>query len=374
MDKTPQASVAPVEHEVSRRLYPRRPTETRVCELCISCRVTYNYISPERRSTRRRNTANVKDDSNTRERLIKSGLNFILEFGKHIQFESDLERRKEVMTEVLHCIFFLGHIYKNPVPPEFFFPTKELLQQYKELFPRAFQQYASHLPTRTPFSILLDLVLRRNGSTNSEAILKSLAKIKKALQDDDQADNNYTLRATVITECYSGQGQERFYGASLSCSGGVETKIMIALSCIQTWNEAVAHAVWNVEKKGYIKFPRDVFCTAYKIDPESDSYVMIAPCSKCYTIFTGVTFEPPFSSERGSERFPFGNCAETESLSHLLDAEENVRNETRAYLDGKEVTVDRASIIKDAKLKAKGLLGPRHFKITGDIFKFFQSQ
>ncbi|MGH0183490.1 UNVERIFIED_CONTAM: hypothetical protein FKN15_012053, partial [Acipenser sinensis] len=37
----------------SRRLYPRRLTETRVCELRISCRVTYNNVSPERRSTRR---------------------------------------------------------------------------------------------------------------------------------------------------------------------------------------------------------------------------------------------------------------------------------------------------------------------------------
>ncbi|XP_058869393.1 uncharacterized protein LOC131720924 isoform X2 [Acipenser ruthenus] len=318
--------------------------------------------------------AKVKNDSNERERLIKSGLNFILEFGKHIQFESDLERRKEVMAEVLHCIFFLGHIHKNPVPPESFFTTEENIQQYKELFPRAFQQYANHLPTRTPFSILLALVLRRNGSTNSKAILNSLAQIKKALQDNDQAENNYTLTATVITECYlKEEGQKRFYGASLSCSGGVETRVMIALSCIQTWNEAVAHAVWNTEKKrkGYIRFPKDVFCTAYKIDPESDSYVTIAPCSKCYTIFTGVTFKPPFSGERDSERFRFGNCAETESLSHLLDAEKNVRNETRAYLSGKEVTVDRASIIKDAKLKAKELLGPRHFEITGDIFKFF---
>ncbi|MGH0140774.1 UNVERIFIED_CONTAM: hypothetical protein FKN15_035276 [Acipenser sinensis] len=319
--------------------------------------------------------ANVKDDSYERQRLIKSGLNFILEFGKHIQFESDLERRKEIMAEVLHCIFFLGHIYKNPVPPEIFFPTKEHLQLSKELFPRAFQQHASHLPTRTPFSILLDLVSRMNGSTNSEAILNHLAQIKKALQDDDQAENNYTLTATVITECYSGQVQERFYGESLSCSGSVETRIMIALSCIQTWNDAVAHAVWNAEKrKAYIRFPKDVFCTAYKIDPESASYVMTAPCSKCDTIFTGVTFKPPFSSERDSERFRFGNCAETESLSHLLDAEENVRNETRAYLDGKEVTVDTASIIKDAKWEAKKLLGPRHFKITGDILKFFQSQ
>ncbi|KAK6471011.1 hypothetical protein HHUSO_G29909 [Huso huso] len=317
--------------------------------------------------------ANVKDDSNTRQRLIKSGLNFILEFGKHIQFESDLERRKEVMTEVLHCIFFLGHIYKNPVPPEIFFPTKELLQLSKELFPRAFQQYASHLPTRTPFSILLDLVSRMNGSTNSEAILNHLAQIKKALQDDDQTENNYTLTATVITECYlKEEGQKWFYGASLSCSGSVETRIMIALSCIQTWNDAVAHAVWNAKKrKSYIRFPKDVFCTAYKIDPKSDSYVMIAPCSKCYRIFTDVTFKPPFSGERGSERFRLGNCAETESLSHLLDAEENVRNETRAYLGGKEVTVNRARIIKDAKLKAKELLGPRHFEITGDIFKFF---
>ncbi|XP_041095148.1 uncharacterized protein LOC121307095 isoform X2 [Polyodon spathula] len=315
----------------------------------------------------RRNKAKVKEEIETRNRLIKSGINFIMEFSKLIN-----SSQKELMAEVLHCIFFLGHIYKNPVRPEDFF-IGENMDLFKKHFPRVFQQYNSHLPTRTPFSILLDLVSKNEGSTNSEAILNHLSQINTNLQDGNQAHNDYTLAATVITECYSNR-QGCFYGASLSCSGKVEIKIMIALSCIQTWNDAVAHAVWNAEKKGYIKFPPKVNCTAYKINPESDFYDSIPPCSNCNTIFKDVTFKPPFSSEKHSERFAFGNCAETESLSHLLDADKNVRIETIAYIDTEEVIVDRASIRKEAKEKAKKLLGARNFKITDDKFNFFQAQ
>ncbi|XP_041095149.1 uncharacterized protein LOC121307095 isoform X3 [Polyodon spathula] len=258
----------------------------------------------------RRNKAKVKEEIETRNRLIKSGINFIMEFSKLIN-----SSQKELMAEVS----------------------------------------------------------KNEGSTNSEAILNHLSQINTNLQDGNQAHNDYTLAATVITECYSNR-QGCFYGASLSCSGKVEIKIMIALSCIQTWNDAVAHAVWNAEKKGYIKFPPKVNCTAYKINPESDFYDSIPPCSNCNTIFKDVTFKPPFSSEKHSERFAFGNCAETESLSHLLDADKNVRIETIAYIDTEEVIVDRASIRKEAKEKAKKLLGARNFKITDDKFNFFQAQ
>lgn len=80
---------------------------------------------------------------------------------------------------MLHSIFFLGYIC-NPklTPSEFFrkstidklkelFPessqnlTLELKDELMELFPEPFEKYKSHLPTRTPFSILLNMVSQK---------------------------------------------------------------------------------------------------------------------------------------------------------------------------------------------------------------------
>ncbi|MGH0182337.1 UNVERIFIED_CONTAM: hypothetical protein FKN15_009148 [Acipenser sinensis] len=58
---------------------------------------------------------------------------------------------------VLHSIFFLGNINDVKIDPMEFF-THKVGEEIKKKFPEVFEKYDTHLPTRTPFSILLDAV------------------------------------------------------------------------------------------------------------------------------------------------------------------------------------------------------------------------
>ncbi|XP_053087477.1 uncharacterized protein LOC113543737 isoform X3 [Pangasianodon hypophthalmus] len=80
------------------------------------------------------------------------------------------------MDEMLHSIFFLGYIYDSPrLTPSDFFRSPETREQVMKKFPRPFEKYRSHLPTRTPFSILLNMLrvkgLAQGPSSGSLAVL-----------------------------------------------------------------------------------------------------------------------------------------------------------------------------------------------------------
>ncbi|XP_066560643.1 uncharacterized protein LOC136749914 [Amia ocellicauda] len=355
-------------------------------------------VTPHVRSNiQRRKKLNHKDKELIKKKLVKSGTVFIIEFFK--QWKAFKEKKPNVtnayFVEVLHCIFFLGYIHerqdkKKPIEPREFFSSDGIYERFQKLFPQAFEQYRTHWPTRTPFSILLDLVTKWKGCSNHTAILKHLEDIRKGMvvdkNKDDQCENNYCLVASVISVCYFQEDMKRsspiYYGASLSCSGRVETQVMITLSCIKTWNDAVAHAVWHGKSGNIIRLPNGVICMAYKMKLPRGSYLEESPCVKCHRIFQNIDFIPVYTESDKTQDWHYGNCAENESLSNLLNGEERVRNETVAYRHYEEqdshslqeqVPLDRAEIVNQAKKKAAQLLNSRGFKIKDDEIesKFF---
>ncbi|KAL7826768.1 hypothetical protein AOLI_G00319770 [Acnodon oligacanthus] len=96
----------------------------------------------------------------------------------------DVLTKKDVlgvyMDEMLHSIFFLGYIYKAHLTPKNFFPKDIVLQNVKSMFPEPFKKYNSHLPTRTPFSILLNMmeILYSTEEKIKEKLLDLLEKMK----------------------------------------------------------------------------------------------------------------------------------------------------------------------------------------------------
>lgn len=62
---------------------------------------------------------------------------------------------------MLHSIFFLGYIYDSSLTPDMFFTKPTSCAFVKEKFPEPFEKYKTHLPTRTPFSILLNMVSQK---------------------------------------------------------------------------------------------------------------------------------------------------------------------------------------------------------------------
>lgn len=153
--------------------------------------------------------------------------------------ESELFR---CMKEMLHSIFFLGYIHEDRLQPIDFFPPNipAVHESMRHMFPGAFQQYMSHLPTRTPFSILLELmeILYKT----EERMKKELACLLKGMKFPNplykagsKYQQYYTLESTVISVCYSNlNSQRKYYGASLCCRKGNAKTIFINLSCLNT--------------------------------------------------------------------------------------------------------------------------------------------
>lgn len=111
----------------------------------------------------------------------------------------------------------------------------------------------------------------------------------------------------------------------MSTSGRKPGRIMIAASCLSTWDSYVADAVMtyypNMEKKAYfdgtIKLPEYVRCQAFKL---SNTEQML-PCTSCAHLFGFPKME--------KKEWPYGNCAEAESVSNLLKHEKEVKEKVK---------------------------------------------
>lgn len=60
--------------------------------------------------------------------------------------------------QMLHSIFFLGNIMQTSVSPEDIIPDTEIFQNLRQDYRRPFELYSTHLPRRSPFSCVLDMV------------------------------------------------------------------------------------------------------------------------------------------------------------------------------------------------------------------------
>ncbi|KAK3508217.1 hypothetical protein QTP70_017680 [Hemibagrus guttatus] len=229
---------------------------------------------------------------------------------------------------MLHSIFFLGYIHKPTLAPQRFFQNPEIIKDLTEIFPGPFEKYRSHVPTRTPFSILLDMmkiIYRTEEKIIAELsiLLKNLGFPPHLHRSGNKYEEFYTLESTVICVCYSDSDPQRYYGASLSCRRGNAKRIMIDVSCLKTWHEKVSHAVMSFYPQGPgdgITFPESVKCQAYIRD--SNGYKKRNPCSKCHELFKLKNADP------NKVDHPYGNCAEAECLSKLLIKNQDVQENT----------------------------------------------
>ncbi|KAM9414704.1 uncharacterized protein ACWYII_023944 [Salvelinus alpinus] len=264
-----------------------------------------------------------------------------------IQLCKDEPDCKVHVDEILHSIFFLGFIHK----PQQFTPKDilgELMPALEETFPRPFESYTCKLPKRTPFSSVLDMVVSLLGPDEEIDILKNLQEIAKYMSDPEmkyqmqsnlflsfinpslkpQTTSNAGVEARVLgkyqftssTICVSQtkEVQRSYYGVSMSCNGRQEGQIMVAVSCLRTWNCRVSNAVMtydpNTKKKREnfdhtFKLPTNVRCQAFNVKTGNEMH----PCKSCHNLFGLETTE--------TKMWPYGNCAEAESLSKLYNGE-----------------------------------------------------
>ncbi|TKS88912.1 hypothetical protein D9C73_022657 [Collichthys lucidus] len=225
-------------------------------------------------------------------------------------------------SEVLHSILFLGHINEPRFTPEDILCTK--LNEYKGRYPRPFQCYSTQLPKRAPISCVLEMIVSMTGQEEVKVIFQRLLQLIDKLKEGE------TKHLVSNTFCVSQPNKSpetaRYYGVSMSTSGRDSGRIMVNACCLSRyWDSYVADAVMtynpNKQKKTYfdatIKLPNEVKCQAFGF---SEEMTEMPPCKSCSNLF-GLTT----SSTR---IWPYGNCAEPESLSNLLQNEKEVKEKS----------------------------------------------
>ncbi|XP_026205375.1 uncharacterized protein LOC113155080 [Anabas testudineus] len=254
---------------------------------------------------------------------------------------------QHLVEEMLHGIFFLGEINRIPYSPEMIFGSDVvMLQNLKQSYPDPFEFYLSQLPKRSPFSCVLDMVVYLAEEWNENLIKHMLQNINRQTQTNtNDLNTKHLISSTAcVSVCEEENGEEngkkacvsqkdkkpvRYYGVSMSTSGGDAGQIVIAASCLSYWDNYVADAVMTyyprqVKKKyfdGTIKLPQ-VRCKAFSI---SDG-VEMSPCRSCQNLF-GLRNYTADRSVPG--KWAYGNCAEAESLSNLLKNESGIKEQVR---------------------------------------------
>ncbi|XP_071356363.1 uncharacterized protein [Trachinotus anak] len=236
---------------------------------------------------------------------------------------------KHLVDEILHSIFFLGKINKVPYSPESIIDDEEMITNLQEKYPQPFECYLTQLPRRSPFSCVMDMVVKQEKQENENHIKESLTNLINSLEE------NFLVSSTICVSQKS-NNSVRYYGVSMSTTGPNAGNIVIAASCFSAWDNYVADAVMTYypekgqkgkehKKKSYfdgtIKLPESVVCKAYSLSNGDE----IPPCKSCGNLFG-------FPTDQKKE-WPYGHCAEAESLSNLLKNEQEVKRETKQGSD-----------------------------------------
>ncbi|XP_063819736.1 uncharacterized protein LOC135057998 [Pseudophryne corroboree] len=339
-------------------------------------------------ATKERKKKIVKNKEEQRENMTTSGLLFIKAFQILLQkTKAPKESTMEYMQRVLHAIFFLGHINDPPISPKEFIPTT-ILAKFQEVFPKPFQEYNTQLPSQTPYSILLEYMTASMEVENPDLFMLELVSVNESLWKiyDDEGNqpvaNDFAFKASVITySCVKDQNERVLnmaYGASMSCKGRTQRRIMIAISALYVWDKAISYAVCCGDKGPAIKFPDHVHCTAYRFDTRKREYKEIPPCTICNKMYVS-NFRPMYQVTNKKETWPFGNCAENESFSKLLHCSTDVREAIHTVSDEGGRLMNRKDIentFKDEyedkmKNNVRNLLASRKFSLTSGDWQFF---
>lgn len=166
-------------------------------------------------------------------------------------------------------------------------------------------------------------IIKLTGQEKENVIIGSLQTLICELKKDEATE---LISSTIcVSQCSNAPKSARYYGVSMSTSGRNPGRIMIAASCLSTWDSYVAGAVMTYypvkEKKEYfdgtVKLPEYVSCQAISLSAGRQ----MLPCRSCANLFGFPKSEP--------KEWPYGNCAEVESVSNLFKKENEVKEKAK---------------------------------------------
>ncbi|XP_016522838.1 uncharacterized protein LOC103132381 [Poecilia formosa] len=280
---------------------------------------------------------------------------------------SEPEVTSKLVDEMIHSILFLGKIKNKPLCPKDIFDgvDDDNNHHLKEKYPNPFKFYSSQLPRRSPFSCMLDMIVHLKQQNDENGIKDELAEIISKLKDETRKHDKELSSTVLCVSHVNNTDSVKYYGVSMSTSGKKSGRIMIAASCLSFyWDEYVAGAVMtfypDLMKKPYFdgtfNLSRDATCRAYNIKNKSE----MKPCKSCSNLFGFQETDPKV--------WPYGNCAEVESLSKLFKNDDQVKQQSRPQSD--TFTPDNIEKVKDeTRKKLKEILNMTKFeKWSGEFY------
>ncbi len=168
-------------------------------------------------------------------------------------------------------------------------------------------------------------IVSLTGQENENEIKERLQKLIRQLEQPKTRKHHLVSTTICVSQNTAIPNSVRYYGVSMSTSGLNPGKIMVAASCLSSWDSYVAGAVMTyypekVKKPyfdGTINLPKQVRRQAFRLSNRQ----LMRPCRSCRNLF-GLT-------TRDKKEWAYGNCAEAESLSNLLINEREVREQAR---------------------------------------------
>ncbi|XP_065325968.1 uncharacterized protein LOC135932409 [Pelmatolapia mariae] len=298
-------------------------------------------------------------EQNRREEFLKTQQGFRENAYKIIMKMDDWSNMapgsKHLVDEILHSIFFLGKINSIPFSPEEIISDGDILKALKEKYPRPFQFYLTQLPRRSPFSCVLDMIVLLKHPENEEQIKQSLQELIRELAPQFLVSSIICISQKSKTD----QNSKRYYGVSMSTNGRNPRTVVIGASCLSNWDEYVSGAVMTYypKKKNYfdgtIEVPGNIRCEAFSLSRGEQ----MSPCRSCHNLF-GLNTEE-------TKEWPYGNCAEPESLSNLLKNEKEVKNGTTVHDRSAE---NRQRAEKEVRKDLQAVLRMIHFNTWSGEF------
>ncbi|XP_067860162.1 uncharacterized protein [Heptranchias perlo] len=306
--------------------------------------------------------------------FIKSGNQF-LKMVRSFIANSVRERKllqdkgKAYFKEILHTILFYGNINRPRIEPEEIFDQREFQLLFSK-YPDVFRKYNTHLPTRPPYTVLLDVVVEIMGrNVEKRRVLNCLLDLTKQMvvefTDAKSSKCGNVFVSTVISYSYfrdvdvTNEKTDNYFGASLSCKGRQQRQIMIDILCCQTWHKDISLAVCigNMNNTHAFLFPPKVHSRAFNIKPSAPSatpdnqhdlavvgsasvqmpnslemsrtprqlasLVPRAPSKRCLDMFPNIQHDPRPVVQQ-NPYWEYGNQAECESLNQLLCANQQI--------------------------------------------------
>ncbi|XP_041073211.1 uncharacterized protein LOC121293863 [Carcharodon carcharias] len=362
------------------------------------------------RARRKRMGDFVRRNSTQVQIFVKSGNKFLSTVRSFISWSVQKgkltqDKGRTYFKEILHVILFYGQINNPIITPEEILTEKEI-EQLSGKYRDVFRKYATHLPTRPPYTVLLDAIVEITETRNAEKVLTCLLNLTNEMDvtNDEGRKCENIFVSTVISCCYldDSSANTNYFGASVSCRGLKQRQIMIDILCCHTWHKDIGWAVCvgktynknafgfpaglcsmafniyssakatiqeEIIKSAWNRLQRSLMTRSYEISKALEQYGTLVPrepCMKCFTMFPDIYFDP-HSQHHGQGQWEYGNCAECESLSQLLYSNQQVVEQ----LDRKTFQLTSEMLLKVKCDRLECNLRELGFRLLNEILYYY---